>query len=100
MDLVNKLYLFALMILISAEYAVYIMCVCYFGDCRLVCFVCIFVDSFVIKIFQLEPTVQHFKEGQTHFFKRNPSSNKGDPEETHGDGTNIHSTKFHYRAYR
>ena len=52
---VNMMYCFYWMILISAEYVVYIMCVCYFGDCRLVFFiVCVFVDSFVIKIFQLK----------------------------------------------
>ena len=35
---------------------------------------------------QVQPTVQHFKARQTLFFKRNPISNKGDQEETNGDG--------------
>ena len=36
------------------------------------------------------PTVQYFKVGQTYFFKRDPSSDKGNQEETIGHGTNIH----------
>ena len=36
MDPVNKLSFFDWMILISAEYVVYIMCVCYFCDCRFI----------------------------------------------------------------
>ena len=33
---------------------------------------------------------QYFKTGQTYFFKRDPSSDEGNQEETIGDGTNIH----------
>ena len=32
----------------------------------------------------------HVKAGKTHFFKRDPISNKGDKEEILGDGTDIH----------
>ena len=37
-----------------------------------------------------QPTVQHFKAGQTRFFKWKQISNKGDQEETNGAGTHIH----------
>ena len=40
---------------------------------------------------QVQPTVQYFKDGQTYFFKRDPSSGEGSQEETIGEGTNIHS---------
>ena len=33
--------------------------------------------------------VQHVKAGQTHFFIRDPISNRGDKEEILGDGTDI-----------
>ena len=39
---------------------------------------------------QVQPTVQYFKAGQTYFFKRDPSNDEGNQEETIGDGTNIH----------
>ena len=39
---------------------------------------------------QVQPTVQYFKAGQTYFFKRDPSSDEGNQEETIGDGANIH----------
>ena len=39
---------------------------------------------------QVQPTVQYFKAGQTYFFKRDQSSDKGNHEETIGDGANIH----------
>ena len=53
MDPVNKLH--SSMILISVEYVVYIVCVCVISVIVDYFFlVCVFVDSFVIKIFQLE----------------------------------------------
>ena len=39
---------------------------------------------------KVQPTVHHFKAGQTHFFKRDPISDKGNQDKTLGDGTNIH----------
>ena len=39
---------------------------------------------------QVQPTVQYFKAGQTHFFKRDQCSDEGNQEETIGDGANIH----------
>ena len=39
---------------------------------------------------QVQPTVQYFKVGQTYFFKQDQSSDKGNQEETIGDGANIH----------
>ena len=39
---------------------------------------------------QVQPIVQHFKAGQTHFFKRTQTSNMEAQEETSGDGTDIH----------
>ena len=40
---------------------------------------------------QVQPNVQHAKAVQTHLFRRDPIGNKGDKEETLGDGTDIHS---------
>ena len=39
---------------------------------------------------QVQPTVQYFKAEQTYSFKRDPSSDEGNQEETIGDGMNIH----------
>ena len=34
--------------------------------------------------------IQQVKAGKTHFFRRDPISNKGDKDEILGDGTDIH----------
>ena len=39
---------------------------------------------------QVQPTVQYFKAGQTYFFRRDPSSDEVNQEETIEDGANIH----------
>ena len=38
----------------------------------------------------VHPTVQHVKAGKTHFFMRDPISDKADNEEIFGDDTYIH----------
>ena len=39
---------------------------------------------------QLAAKFKHFKAKQTFFFRRNPINNKGDQEETNGDGGDFH----------
>ena len=38
----------------------------------------------------MESRSQHIKAGQTHFFKQDPNSDKGDKEEAPGDCTDMH----------
>ena len=52
---------------------------------------------------QVQQAVQHFKARQTFFFKRHPISNKGDQEETNGDGRDInrvHSYESNQELYK
>ena len=49
---------------------------------------------------QVQQTVQHFKAGQTFFFKRNPIGNEGHQEETNGYGGDFHRRHSYRHSYQ